>query len=193
MPGRSRVLLARCPSPPMPKMATRSVGRTSATLIALYVVTPAHVKGGGLQRANPVGHPNHGACVRDRVVGMSAVDRVAGVLLRLAKPLPAVDAVAADPTGVTQPGDRDPVPTATPAREQRCANRRAYAAVRLPGHRDRDYASAATTTRWRLSRTCIRLVASAGPGGGDEAGGPSGCAAVRRWGDGIDVMAGAGQ
>jgi hypothetical protein len=29
----------------MPKMATRSVGRTSATLIALYVVTPAHVNG----------------------------------------------------------------------------------------------------------------------------------------------------
>jgi hypothetical protein len=36
---------ARCPSPPMPKMAARSVGRSPETLTALYVVTPAQVSG----------------------------------------------------------------------------------------------------------------------------------------------------
>ncbi len=36
---------ARCPSPPTPKIATVSAGATPATLIALYVVTPAHVSG----------------------------------------------------------------------------------------------------------------------------------------------------
>lgn len=36
---------ARWPRPPTPKIATRSLGTIPATLIALYVVTPAQVSG----------------------------------------------------------------------------------------------------------------------------------------------------
>ena len=45
--------------------------------------------------------------VRDGVLGEAAVDRVAGVLLRLAQRLPAADAVVAVSAGVAQPGQGD--------------------------------------------------------------------------------------
>ena len=46
---------ARWPRPPMPKMATRSEGRMLATLMALYVVTPAQVKGAASCALTPSG------------------------------------------------------------------------------------------------------------------------------------------
>ena len=39
----------------MPKIATRSVGRMPATLIALYVVTPAQVSGAASWGLTPSG------------------------------------------------------------------------------------------------------------------------------------------
>jgi hypothetical protein len=39
----------------MPKTATRSPGSTSATLIALHVVTPAHVSGAASNEVTPSG------------------------------------------------------------------------------------------------------------------------------------------
>ena len=46
---------ARCPSPPMPKMPARSVGRRPETLMALYVVTPAQVSGAASSGLMPAG------------------------------------------------------------------------------------------------------------------------------------------
>src|SRR5450631_4409582 len=46
---------ARCPRPPMPKMATRSEARAPETLTALYVVTPAQLKGAASKGSTPGG------------------------------------------------------------------------------------------------------------------------------------------
>ena len=100
---------ARWPSPPTPKIATVSAGATRATLIALYVVTPAQRQRRRIVGRHRVRH-RRGECGRhDRVLGEGAVDRVAGVLLLLAQRLPAGDAVAALAAGVAEPGDRDPL------------------------------------------------------------------------------------
>ena len=44
-----------CPRPPTPNTATRSDDRVPATLIALYVVTPAHVSGAASNGSTPSG------------------------------------------------------------------------------------------------------------------------------------------
>ena len=93
----------------MPNTATFSVGWTWATLIALYVVTPAQVSGAASREVDPVGDRHDVVGVRDGVLGEGAVDRVAAVLLLLAERLPAADAVAALAARVAEPGDRDAV------------------------------------------------------------------------------------
>ena len=66
-----------------------------ATLIALYVVTPAQVSGAASNGLMPRGTLHHVSPVGDRVLAECTVDRVAHVLLGLAQRLPARDAVVA--------------------------------------------------------------------------------------------------
>lgn len=54
-PAMSAYCSARWPSPPTPKMATRSDERAPETFTALYVVTPAQVNGAASNGSIPSG------------------------------------------------------------------------------------------------------------------------------------------
>ncbi|MNV49904.1 hypothetical protein D3C71_1418770 [compost metagenome] len=64
---------------------------------------------GDLDEADALGQQAHVIGVGQRVFGEAAVDRVAGVLLRLAQGFPAAHAVFAMAAGRIQPWDADPV------------------------------------------------------------------------------------